>query len=99
MFICMVMDCRSGRTAQWIDTQGRDRNIPMWKDPNLILDYENFWSQNELLKDYVVPKVVETSIAQYEKGLEVCIPRIEGCRTRQRAKEIIGALKVSSYSL
>jgi hypothetical protein len=66
----------------------------MWKDPNLILDYASFWSQKALFSDYVIPAVPESSLSQYEKGLQACIPRIEGCRTRERAAQIICTLKV-----
>jgi hypothetical protein len=40
----------------------------MWKDPNIILNYDNFWSQAQLFPDYVVPPAPESSLQQYEKG-------------------------------
>jgi hypothetical protein len=67
----------------------------MWKDEDLILNYSNFWSQKQLFADYIVPAAPETSIAQYQKGLECCIDRIEGCRTRTRAEAIIKTISVS----
>jgi hypothetical protein len=86
---------RSGARDNWTDTHGLDRNIPMWKDDDLILDYPNFWSQRHLFPDYVVPAVPASSIAEYQKGLDSCTDRIEGCRTRPRADAIIKTISVS----
>jgi hypothetical protein len=74
----------------------RDANIPMWKDPDLVLDYRNFWSQTHLFCPYVVPRVSDDSIAQYELGLSSCIERIEGNRPRHVAEQIISNNKVCS---
>jgi hypothetical protein len=71
----------------------------MWKDDDLVLDYANFWSQKHLFHDYVVPPLPPNSIAQYQKGLESCTARIEGCRTRARAEAIIQTISVSNYNI
>jgi hypothetical protein len=72
-----------------------DENIPIWKNPDLVLDYANFWSQNHLFQPYKIPQVPEDSIRQYEHGLRACSPRIEGNRPRLVAAEIIANNQVS----
>jgi hypothetical protein len=74
-----------------------DENIPMWKNPDLVLDYQQFWSRNHLFAAYVVPKVPDESIRQYEHGLQSCAPRIEGNRPRQVAERIIQNNQVSEF--
>jgi hypothetical protein len=72
-----------------------DENIQLWKNPDLVLDYHNFWSQNHLFAPYIIPPVPEESIRQYEHGLRSCAPRIEGNRPRHVAAEIIRNNQVS----
>jgi hypothetical protein len=69
--------------------------MPIWKNPDLVLDYHQFWSQNHLFSPYVVPKVPDDSIGQYEHGLRSCAPRIEGNRPRHLAAGIIANNQVS----
>jgi hypothetical protein len=86
---------RWGRSDNWHDTRMNDENMQMWKNPDLVLDYHQFWSQNHLFAAYAVPKAPEESIRQYEHGLRSCTPRIEGNRPRQMAEEIIRNNQVS----
>jgi hypothetical protein len=73
----------------------RKENIPIWKNPDLVLDYHNFWSQNHLFAPYLVPQVSDDTIKQYEHGLRSCSPRIEGNRPRHVAAGIIANNQVS----
>jgi hypothetical protein len=72
----------------------RDANIPMWKNPDLILDYASFWSRRDLFHTYTIPALPAESIAKYELGLSSCAKRIEGNRSREAAQRIIQNLQV-----
>jgi hypothetical protein len=72
----------------------RDANIPMWKDPDLVLDYASFWSRRDLFQAYVIPAVPAENIAKYELGLSSSAKRIEGNRSRERAQQIFHNLQV-----
>jgi hypothetical protein len=77
----------------------KDENIRLWKDDNLILNYQNFWSQNHLFPPYIVPMVPADNIKQYEHGLASSAPRIEGNRPRHLAEQIINNNKVYHLEL
>ena len=44
----------------------RDEDIKIWKNPLLILDYNNFWSRNELFHPYVVKAASAETIRSAE---------------------------------
>jgi hypothetical protein len=72
----------------------RDANIPMWRDPDLVLDYAGFWSRRDLFAPYVIPAIPAENVAKYELGLSSSAKRIEGNRSRERAEQILRNLKV-----
>jgi hypothetical protein len=93
-----VMRCqlffRSAREPRsWRDTDNRVANIPMWRNPLLVLDYATFWSRRDIFVPYSVPALTADCIAKYEQGLAASVNRIEGMRTVQRAKQIITSLQ------
>ena len=93
-----VMRCqlffRSAREPRtWKDTENRDANIPMWRNPHLVLDYANFWSRNDVFVPYTIPALTAESVAKYQQGLASSVKHIEAMRTRERAKQIISSLQ------
>ena len=88
--------CRSGITSFWHDTHGRENtDIPLWKDPALVLNFDNFWQHQLQFVDYVVPSLTPDAISKYELGLSSCTRRIQNTRNPERAVEILETLQVS----
>jgi hypothetical protein len=71
--------------------------VPIWKDPNLVLDYHSFWNRPELFADYVVQPQPPDIIAKYRQSLMACTKRIQLTRTPERATQIIQTLEVSFF--
>ena len=93
-YIC----CRSG-LQNWHNTLGEeDSTIPIWKDPNLVLNYDTFWSQKDLWKPYIAKPAGDDAIRNYEISLAACTPRIQ-LLNEERAHEIIGNLQVCEKKL
>lgn len=70
-----------------------DTVIPLWKDENLLLDYQSFWGKKEIWKPYVSKAVSEEAIRNYEMSLAACTPRIQ-ILAEERAEEIVGNIQV-----
>jgi hypothetical protein len=44
----------------------------MWKDPNLVLDFKNFWKLPRLFMPYIIPALSDEAVQNYEKGAHTC---------------------------
>ena len=88
---------RSGLMS-WHDTLGEENAlIPLWKDPNLVLNYESFWSQKHLWRPYVAKAVSPEAIRNYELSLAACTPRIQVLQ-QEHSQEIIDNIQVCCQS-
>lgn len=77
---------------RWHNTQDEDKDIPLWRDPHLLLDYETFWNQIGLFPPYRVPAASDEALRNMRQCVVSCTPRIYRERTEERAEEIIQAL-------
>ena len=75
-----------------------DATIPLWKDPNLVLDYDSFWNQKHLWRPYVTKAISDEAVRNYEVSLEACTPRIQLLQ-EERSEEIIANIQVFKQSL
>ena len=82
---------RSGADSRhWHDTNGADADIPLWKDPMLVLNYEKFWSTaRESFAAYKVKAASEETIRNFSTCITSCSARIQRERDPERAAEIL----------
>jgi hypothetical protein len=93
VYLQILKKYRSGlQSSFWHNTKKQDRDIQLWKDPLLRLDYTNFWSQDHLFQPYIVRAATEDAIRNHQTCLTSCAARIERERTAERAREIMTAL-------
>jgi hypothetical protein len=78
----------------WYNTSPlkEDKDIHFWKDPSLLLDYDNFWRKDNLFQSYVVPAASPQNIRNHEICLASCSVRIERERSPDCAREILASL-------
>jgi hypothetical protein len=94
---CSIGDRSGVANGVWGNTRKQvGETVPIWKDPNLVLDYHSFWNKPELFVDYVVQPQPADVIAKYKQSLMACTKRIQLTRTPERAAQIIQTLEASS---
>lgn len=90
---CQIKYLSGNDNKNWTDTRDLPNDIPLWKDPHLCLNYENFWSNTALFPPYQVPAASDETIRNLELCVASCTPRIQRERTAIRATEIIESLQ------
>ena len=73
-----------------------DSVIPLWKDENLLLDYQSFWAKKEIWRPYIAKALTEEAVRNYELSLAACTPRIQ-IIAEERAEEILNNIQVRKF--
>ena len=70
-------------------------DIPLFKDPLMVLDYASFWNRPDTFPAYVVEAQSTETIAKLQSGLDACSAKISRTRT---AEVMLKLIHISSYT-
>ena len=58
-------------------------DIPLFKDPLMVLDYASFWNRPDTFPDYVFEAQSTETIAKLQSGLHACSAKISRATTAE----------------